>query len=612
MDELTEFIFSIIVYSIVIVIIISIVVAGIVIWLGLAGLFAVFTGIVGFFEGVANFFIAWNAAHKEAYNRPPGSVKALFISRLYEPQPANLIYFLNAGWFVIGYSGGKLLTLTEAGANRWIAMAASWESTGGGFLNEYITKGAGLGLRVGAVTHYLSSFVIMAFLSAIQIILMIIGTIIASIPIAFISIGIWLYGRINRIYYRCPHCHHQMPIPTHICSSCSTEHSRLWPSVYGILYHKCRGGPHNNCNAKLPTTRLGGRNKLKQICPSCNRQIEGLGGRNVHIPIIGGTSAGKSHYIVMATKQFIEDYAPDHGITTAIADKQQQSNYQTKVDLLNKGERLNKTDDADDTPEAYNVELRKSRLKVPKLMYIYDTAGEHYGSDGRAMKQTYLKYTHGIILIIDPFAINQISREYADKLRSTTNKLAPSDRKPDEIFATMLTTLEHSLQTKPGQQVKRPIAVVIVKSDAFDLERRIGGHAARELMAKNPNIKFTGDAINLLVEQFFSDVGEVNFVKSLRGTFSNVRFFSCSSVGLGGTSAKAFEGVRVLDPLLWLLGQTQHLPTNRERIREVDEKDRLDAKAKYPHKPSYWQPSYWRHYLWKSLKPIDKNHIKST
>lgn len=579
------------------------------VFLAIAGACAIFAIIFGVGEGIKNFFTALEDAHKTAYNRPPGDIKAPLISRLYEPQPANLIYFLGAGWFVMGYTSREVWIPTKNGVNVWFAEADRWQanSAGKGFPEEDIVRAAAWGLRIGTLTYFPSAFIIVALFVVLQVIALILGTIITSIPIAIISAVTWLYGRINRIYYRCPHCHHQMAIPTHVCPDCSTEHSRLWPSVYGVLHHRCRGGLHEDCNAWLPTIGFIGRNKLTQICPNCSRHVEGLGGTNIHIPIIGGTGAGKSHYIAMATKQFIEDYAPDHGITTAIVDAQHLHDYESKVALLNRGERLIKTDDSEDSPEAYNIRLKMSRLGVPKLMYIYDAAGEHYGDDGRAMKQVYLKYTHGVILIIDPFAIEQVSREYADELRSTTNQIAPSHKKPDEIFATMTTTLEYGLEIKPGRQVKQPIAVVIVKSDAFDLEDRIGEPAARKLMDENPTIKHTGDAINLLVEQFFRDVGETNFVNSLRGTFSTVRFFSCSSVGLDGigNDAPSFDGVRVLDPLLWLLGQTHHLPANRGRIREVDEYDLSYAKAEYPHKLDYW-----RYYLWESLKPIDKSDIK--
>ncbi len=68
----------------------------------------------------------------------------------------------------------------------------------------------------------------------------------------------------------------------------------------------------------------------------------------------------------------------------------------------------------------------------------------------------------------------------------------------------------------------------------------------------------------LFIEDFLNDNGAANFVRNLGAQFENVRFFSCSSVGLAGVngSGAQFEGLRVLAPLLWLFGSVNAMPVD--------------------------------------------------
>src|SRR5947209_8602799 len=62
-------------------------------------------------------------------------------------------------------------------------------------------------------------------------------------------------------------------------------------------------------------------------------------------------------------------------------------------------------------PQAYNLIFKKpaSLLRpknfIPKLLYIYDAAGEIFKTNDQMDLQDYYDYTKGILFIIDPFAI---------------------------------------------------------------------------------------------------------------------------------------------------------------------------------------------------------------
>ena len=70
------------------------------------------------------------------------------------------------------------------------------------------------------------------------------------------------------------------------------------PSKYGVFKRKCQ------CGHKIPTTFFNGRQKLQAVCLRCGTLLKD-GGKHIDIviPVVGGTSAGKTCFINMAISQ---------------------------------------------------------------------------------------------------------------------------------------------------------------------------------------------------------------------------------------------------------------------------------------------------------------------
>jgi hypothetical protein len=185
-----------------------------------------------------------------------------------------------------------------------------------------------------------------------------------------------------------------------------------------------------------------------------------------------------------------------------------------------------------------------------------------------------------------------VRAEYRDQLAAAPRTLAPSGENLESVYERMLRVMEASHGPHPGRRFPQPVAVVMTKADAFDLERHIGLPAARELLRRDPRLRFEEDAINVLVEQYLVRKGAYNFVSSLHGQFSTVKFFSCSA--LGYDPANRFSPVRALQPLLWIMGEVGALPVRRERARSVDRYDREQGRQ---------GGRGLRYYLWDSLDP---------
>ena len=164
-------------------------------------------------------------------------------------------------------------------------------------------------------------------------------------------------------------------------------------------------------------------------------------------------------------------------------------------------------------------------------------------------------------------------------------------------YSRMINVLEASFGVKNGQKFPHPLAVVVTKSDALNLEAMIGSLGAIELMKKDPAIRCQEDAIDCLVESFLLNNHMGNLVRNIHMQFANVRFFSCSALGRLPDPSRhdGYVPFRVLDPFTWVLGEIGVVNTARERAKKIDERD---WNAAAMHRNTFKKARY---YLWESL-----------
>jgi ARC6-like, IMS domain/Double-GTPase 2 len=545
---------------------------------------AIGSSLWGALIGIKSFFLAFVLAHAEAKKKPARTNPLKFVWPRYTPQPARLMYFYDAGWVVIkdiGISAFAITILDASKIKTWASnlinegkfyFAGSWFGKIRAVVYNY---GIGLGLYLGWIFHFVAALAIVSIFIGIQFIFLSIGAIFTTFITSLLAIGTYIYGSFYKVYYRCPNCHDQIKIPKYICSNpnCLEEHTRLWPSVYGVTHHTCLSTHNGNlCGQSLPTLTFLGRDKLTTRCPSCDYQLEGLGGTNAHFPIVGDPNSGKSTYTIMAVQEFIDEYASRNRLQVKFPDPLHQQKYESSVSLLNAGRFPLKTTSADDGAKAINLELKTPNQAVPNLLYLYDTAGEDTATDDKAVVQGgYFKYVNGVFFIIDPFSIPQIYNEYKQELSSQSKTSMPSEQNLDALFARMLELFETKTQLGGGnKKFSQPIAVILTKTDECNLEDKVGLAAARRYMQNNPGkVQTEQDAINILVEEFLRDRGANNLVLSLHQYFSNVRFFSCSALGTNASPNKPFEGLRVLDSMLWLFDRANVLPNKANAFNRV-------------------------------------------
>ena len=495
----------------------------------------------------------------------------------FEVQPAYKIYAFDRGWRIMKYVTETLFKRTDVAARWWFTKAQdafARSKTQGSFVKYWMYVYM-IGLYLAGAVQYVIAMLFAGLFLAVQTILLSLWVAFSIIMIGLLTVCTFTYSRFYRIFYRCPDCHKEMSIPTFICPTCSERHTRLWPSIYGILAHRCKGNA-NTCDTKLPTLRiempgmkLMKRDDLVRICPNCTSQLNaGIGtGTNIHFPIVGGPSTGKSNFIVMATKEFKQRYETENHYSITFTDSKHELDYNENVRRLSTGRELLKTTEV--VAHAYNLKIQSPKSRVPKLAYIYDAAGEAYNQSENTSQQEYYKFIDGIIFVIDPFSIPVYRSIHAQDIQFYQDLIRPSQLGVADAYARMFDMFEDSAGLHKGRRFSHPIAVVVTKVDALNLEYEIGSFAAQNMMNADPSITTEGDAINLLVRNFLVQNDLDDFVRNIELQFSNVRYFSCSALGRMPllNDNRAFMPVRVADPLIWLLSRAKAIEPVQENGR---------------------------------------------
>jgi hypothetical protein len=478
---------------------------------------------------------------EERYTHEQGAKQMLL-------QPAYKLYVAGRGWYVAGYVARYLFAHAQASSSRWVkqAMIALYVAS----KNPLFTVPAWLaviGLHVAARVLYLSAILSALLFLPLYIITLLIWGVLTQV--SMIALALLSFIGTYSVLLRCPHCYKEMPIPTYLCPSCEAEHTRLWPSSYGILAHRCI-----RCKTSLPTLDLFGRGRLSRVCPAC-RSVLPLGiesGASVHIALIGGTSAGKTSYLMMAVDELQQTYSR---YKVNLIDATQEQHVKDYLRRLKRGQTLNPTREI--APHAYTLKIQRPTSGASRLLYLYDPSGEAFDDQIQTSKQAYYQYSDGFIFIIDPLSIpawSQKQQQASDQQRSGTLRVI-------QTYERMMTTIELYAGMSERKRYRQPVAVVVSKVDQFQLNNEIGLPAARVRMKYDPSIRSEEEALSGLVRAFLCVQGLENLVRDLELHFAHVGYFSCSALGRTPTANETREFVpdRSLDPLLWILKQRRVL-----------------------------------------------------
>ena len=394
----------------------------------------------------------------------------------------------------------------------------------------------------GAVYLIVTAIHVLAVLLSASVIVM---TAMVFRAIEYLNMARW------RIFFACPSCYERFSMPVYSCPNCNAQHTKLVPGQYGIFKRKCE------CGNLLPTLFLNGKNKLPSKCPNCNHPLTAEAGVsiNVHYPIVGGKSSGKSSFLV-ASMMVLSEKGKEEGYNLSFPEKRDKENFERFETNFKKGIPPIKTA-REDKPRAFLVKLQQEGKKKPAhLIYMYDAAGEIFEDLDSLRHHKYFEYLSGIFFLIDPFSIPVIKQEYESELSKYYKNVLPSEEPPHTIYDRMIINLEQYRGQKKvllqEGKYKIPIAVIITKSDAFDLQSKITS-LNLELFNAEKN-KIEEDIFSEQIRDWLSNNGEGNFVRSVESMFTNVKYFSCSALGHmpDAASDRPFTPKNVDAPIKWV------------------------------------------------------------
>ena len=183
----------------------------------------------------------------------------------------------------------------------------------------------------------------------------------------------------------------------------------------------------------------------------------------------------------------------------------------------------------------------------------------------------YFDFMDGLILIVDPFTLYEVQRQYAEQLstqatfqsgayylQDTVDRIRSGFgryRYKDYDYENVDGKREHHYLNN-GEKHFCKCAVVITKTDMFDLDSQIGDVALRERLRQQPDLS-ADEALHQICYDKLCGWGLRNELMVLDKLFSEVRCFSVSALGRLPKPGERFipEPHRVELPLQWLLKQ---------------------------------------------------------
>ncbi|UAL08247.1 MAG: GTPase domain-containing protein [Candidatus Methanogranum gryphiswaldense] len=300
-------------------------------------------------------------------------------------------------------------------------------------------------------------------------------------------------------YAVCPKCKRKYYQPNVKCK-CGLVFEYPVPGVYGIKEHYCVKGHAVPCN-----NNNGARSKLNMVCPYCNGEIKTHEARPIVFSMVGAEGSGKTTLIVSAAET-VCDAAKKKGLyadtSKGISPAVQGSKDAVAPTIMGELD-----------SECLFVWSRE--IHDRELVFNDISGKEFEPTDDRSLFQEYYKYSDGFIFAIDPLAVIAF---YNSNSTFKSNK------------TTVTSTLEsfyqiYTLINGYGPSVRSavPMAVVLTKMD-------------------NPRVSSAVNAEGS-PEAFLEKYGQENFVKIVKSTFDNVKYFSVASLGSNSNAIEPFKWV---------------------------------------------------------------------
>jgi len=215
----------------------------------------------------------------------------------------------------------------------------------------------------------------------------------------------------------------------------------------------------------------------------------------------------------------------------------------------------------DTTPAVFEWQHTREMLGMERaastILSFYDSSGEDLSSDEITRELHNLAATDGLILLLDPFGF-PANRE--DALHRGVDKNNLRDA-PEAVLGNVTSLLREADRLSTNKKIKRPLAVVLAKIDAFFDQVGPDHPIRRPASSASAFDEAEARELHAHVESLVSQWGGDPVLALLRHNYTTYRFFVASALGAepnyrtGEVSPKGVLPHRVAEPLLWLMAQ---------------------------------------------------------
>lgn len=366
-----------------------------------------------------------------------------------------------------------------------------------------------------------------------------------------------------------------------ICPFCLEKHSKK-DCVHRCMSNSaCRHGVNLQNNNIIPSNSLKVcQNKCDQrFIALCPNSLE-TGGKviptramsqSMSIALLGGRNSGKSNYIAVLVNEIKRKMSSVFKCSLMPCDDTTQSRYEDYFynPIFNKHMALPSTDAGRLDPLLFTLDFNKKTLfgkSIESLLVpLYDTAGENTNSEEALVENVgYIQNAGGIILLLDPFEIDEI----ASRLEDNNIPKPVNAQKMESILNRIQNVLQRGNNSKI---IDIPIAIVLTKLDLLlnytkliDSDSVLRKESSHLLNGYFSNREF--QAVDNAVRDILRGSTDAQNLFERLEIFKNAAFFAVTSFGCDptlGDLKKEMKPMRVLDPLLWLLSVKGYIKTGK-------------------------------------------------
>ncbi len=399
--------------------------------------------------------------------------------------------------------------------------------------------------------------------------LILVVSVVLFAPRLFRALDDFVYYVQNNILV-CPKCHSVLKRVGVKCPSCNVVYDNLYPTFRHFFYMECA-----NCGEKLATTRLLGRTKYESYCLECHSPlgVNASEGKVVAIPIAGGRASGKTTFLMSSLKTLACDYPLKKKWSASFPYRESERNAKYLNDCFSRGITPDQTRDL--IPRAFCIDYKAGRLRESIHLCVYDPAGESFSGAYEELKKSgYYDFISGLIFIVDPFSLPALRQWRQRSLAKEDEDFDASDVDPTTCVERLVHRFEE--QEKPDREIveseadaddskfrdvvlkplkELPCAIVLTKTDGYDLDRFIGEEGVENFRKRYPQFD-DEEAMDQVCRYWLKRWGGQNVLGVLENKFGQTRCFAVSALGKKNPRdgySGGFHPYNIDAPFNWIL-----------------------------------------------------------